>query len=267
MLLPQLAPAAAGPLSRGKITPPRPRYRAAKRTPGTSCAPFDRLRDVEPRRAAALALAAAKPADRASSARPRSIIAPDLRSGDEHWSRAPRVAARRERPARLPPQEIGQVLRGARVLRNLLSAAAPPAPRNPLEMNAAPDAANAAAQQPLPFSPSPRVLLLDDLPADVAAQIASYQTKKSKLKKDFTTVARLRVAVPGLPAAQSAEGPSPRRRSARRRRRRGIRRGPRATHRSATLAERSPLPPVLPVRPRPSCPPYRLGAEERDRGA
>ena len=87
------------------------------------------------------------------------------------------------------PSEIAQVMRGYAFYQNGLI----PAQRRLLreiflELTAASDStANATAAQPyLFFPPEPaRVLLPDDMPAEVAAKVAAYQTKKSRLKKEL----------------------------------------------------------------------------------
>lgn len=249
---------AAGPLAEKSRTR-LDHYRAAKRTLQDELrAEFDRLRDAEPEaRAAALDALARRQAPRIAALEAEAEqLRRDLGSGDEHWSalREWRLGEKGQRG--FSPAEIGQVLRGYAFYENSLL----PAQRRLLreiqfEMNAAaPDAANAAAAQPyLFFPPEPaRVLLPDDLPADVAAQIASYQTKKSKLKKELydAVVAyesqRLGFLRPNplkaLAASQAAALAELETLAEE------IRRGL-ARHASpATLAERSPLPPVLQAR-------------------
>lgn len=113
----------------------------------------------------------------------------DLINSDNHWS-AWRQWHLGDRDRRgFSPIEIAVVMRGyafyhpgllpaqRRLLREIF-----------LELaNAADNADNATLAQPyLFFPPEPaRVLLPDDLPADVAAKIATYQTKKSQLKKEL----------------------------------------------------------------------------------
>jgi len=87
------------------------------------------------------------------------------------------------------PREIGAVMRAYAYYQSGLS----PAQRRllreiALELAfASTDATSAEASQPyLFFSPEPaRVLLSDNTPADLAAKIAAYQTKKSALKKEL----------------------------------------------------------------------------------
>lgn len=87
------------------------------------------------------------------------------------------------------PVEIAMVMRGYSYYQNGLL----PAQRRLLReimmelLSAVDDAAKATAAQPfLFFSPEPaRVLLPDDLSADLAAKVADYQTKKSQLKKQL----------------------------------------------------------------------------------
>jgi hypothetical protein len=113
----------------------------------------------------------------------------DLINSDNHWSalRQWHLGDRERRG--FSPIEIAVVMRGyafyhpgllpaqRRLLREIF-----------LELaNAADSAANATAAQPyLFFPPEPaRVLLPDDLPAEIAAKVAAYQTKKSRLKKEL----------------------------------------------------------------------------------
>ncbi|MBL9201701.1 MAG: hypothetical protein JNL39_14415 [Opitutaceae bacterium] len=154
-------------------------------------AELDRLRDAEPEaRATALAALARKQAPQlAALEKAAEELRRDLIATDQGWSalRDWRLGDRSQRG--YSPAEIGQVMRGYAYYENGLLAAQRRLLREiHLELAAAAETtANAAAAQPyLFFSPEPaRVLLPDDLPADVAAQLAAYQTQKSKLKKEL----------------------------------------------------------------------------------
>ncbi|MBL9187097.1 MAG: hypothetical protein JNK23_06445 [Opitutaceae bacterium] len=180
----------------------------------------------------------------------------DLVRGDETWSalREWRLGERVERG--FSPNEIAQTMRGYAFYSNSVS----PAQRRllreiHLELTAAAhNTAHAAVAQPyLFFPPEPaRVLLPDDLPAEVAAKVAAYQTKKSLLKKELYDAVfaeeRLKLGLlrasplKTLAAAQEsalaeletiAEE---------------IRRGLVQFAPPSAIAERSPLPPVLQAR-------------------
>ncbi|MSU24406.1 MAG: hypothetical protein EXS32_11355 [Opitutus sp.] len=113
----------------------------------------------------------------------------DLVTSEYHWS-ALREWHLGERNARGDsPFEISQVMRAAAFYQvGLLPAQRRLLREIAMELAVAGnDAASAAAAQPyLFFPPEPaRVLLPDDLPADLAAKVAAYQTKKSALKKEL----------------------------------------------------------------------------------
>ncbi len=168
------------------------RYRADKAAlQGELGAELDRLRDAEPEtHAAELTAFARKQAPKLAALEDTAEeLRRDLTAGEQTWSalREWRLGERSQRG--YSPTEIGQVMRGYAFYENGLL----PAQRRllreiHLEMSAAAQTtANATAAQPyLFFPPEPaRVLLPDDLPADVAAQVAAYQTKKSRLKKEL----------------------------------------------------------------------------------
>ncbi len=190
----------------------------------------------------------------------------DLTVGDQTWGalREWRLNDRERRA--FSPLEIAAVMRSYAYYQNGLL----PAQRRllreiALELQSAgenPEAA--AANQPhLFFPPEPaRVQLPDDIPADVAAKLAVYQSRKSALKKelydaihahDGQTFAFLRgntmrslaerQAAPLVELEKLAEE---------------IRRGLAAMPEAVPLAERTPLPPVLQ---------HRLATLLRDVGA
>jgi hypothetical protein len=113
----------------------------------------------------------------------------DLIDSDNHWSalRQWRLGDGNRRGD--SPVEIAQVMRGYAYYENALL----PAQRRLLReislelVSAADNPTNATAAQPyLFFPPEPaRVLLPDDLPAEIAAKVAAYQTRKSQLKKEL----------------------------------------------------------------------------------
>lgn len=113
----------------------------------------------------------------------------DLTNSDQTWGalRQWRLGDRDRRG--FSPIEIAQVMRGCAFYQNGLL----PAQRRLLReisielMMASDSTANATAAQPyLFFPPEPaRVLLPDDVPAAVATKVATYQTNKSKLKKEL----------------------------------------------------------------------------------
>lgn len=152
---------------------------------------LERLRDAEPgARERDLAALARRQAPRlAALEQTAEELRRDFTQGDETWSalRDWRISDRVERG--FSPAEIAQVMRGYA----FYSPHVPPAQRRllreiHLELAAATDnKAYATVAQPyLFFSPEPaRVRLPDDLPAEVAAKVAAWQTKKSRLKKEL----------------------------------------------------------------------------------
>jgi hypothetical protein len=113
----------------------------------------------------------------------------DLVSGDNNWSALRQWHLSDKQRRGYSPIEIAQVMRAyAFYETNLL-----PSQRRLLReisielVFAAENTAAATAAQPyMFFPPEPaRVLLPDDLPAEVAMKVASYQTKKSTLKKEL----------------------------------------------------------------------------------
>ena len=190
----------------------------------------------------------------------------DLIVGDKAWGalRAWHLGDREQRG--FSPLEIAQVMRAY----VYYSSGLLPAQRRllreiALELQYAGDSAeNAAANHPyIFFPPEPaRVLLPDDIPAAVSAQLAQYQTKKSALKKelydtvfahDGQTFSFLRgntlkaLADRQAPALAELENLAEE-----------IRRGLADMPEVAPVAERTPLPPVLH---------HRVAALLRDVGA
>ena len=168
------------------------RYRADKAAlQGELRAELDRVRDAEAEtRATELAALARKQAPRlAALENTAEELRRDLTLGEQTWSALREWRLGDRSPRGYSPNEIGQVMRGYAFYENGLL----PAQRRllreiHLEMSAAAETtANATAAQPyLFFPPEPaRVLLPDDLSAEVATQIAAYQTKKSRLKKEL----------------------------------------------------------------------------------
>ena len=152
---------------------------------------LDVLRDAEPAaRQTALAALAKKQASRlADLEKSAEDLRRDLINSDVNWSALRQWNLGTSEQRGFSPAEIGQVMRGyafyqpgllpaqRRLLREIF-----------LELTAAADtSARATAAQPyLFFTPEPaRVLLPDDMPAEVAAKVAAYQTKKSQLKKEL----------------------------------------------------------------------------------
>ncbi len=151
------------------------------------------------------------------------------------------------------PFEIGQVMRGSAFYQTGLL----PAQRRLLReisielYSAGENTTAATAQQPyLFFPPEPaRVLLPDDVPPEVATRLASYQSKKSALKKqlydavydyDGQKFAFLRSNPLKALAERQAAGLAELETLAEE-----IRRGLAAFTEPAAIAERTPLPPVL----------------------
>lgn len=113
----------------------------------------------------------------------------DLVTGDNNWSALRQWHLSDKARRGFSPLEIAQVMRAYAFYENNLL----PAQRRLLReisielVFAAENTAAATAAQPyLFFPPEPaRVLLPDDLSAEVAMKVASYQTKKSTLKKEL----------------------------------------------------------------------------------
>lgn len=176
----------------------------------------------------------------------------DLVSADNHWSAVRQWRLGEKDRRGFSPFEIAIVMRGYAYYH----ASMLPAQRRLLReiflelANAADSTANATAAQPyLFFPPEPaRVLLPDDLPADVAANVAAYQTKKSKLKKelydavyeqDSIAFSFLRNPIKALAAKQA--GPLAELETLAEE----IRRGLANVAEPQSITERSPLPPSL----------------------
>jgi hypothetical protein len=113
----------------------------------------------------------------------------DLVTGDNNWSALRQWHLSDKARRAFSPIEIAQVMRAYAFYENNLL----PAQRRLLReisielVFAAENTAAATAAQPyMFFPPEPaRVLLPDDIPAEVAMKVASYQTKKSTLKKEL----------------------------------------------------------------------------------
>ena len=154
-------------------------------------AELDRLRDSDrATRASELAAFSRKQAPRITELENSAEqLRRDLINSDQTWGALRQWRLGDNDRRGFSPLEIGQTMRGYAYYQNGLL----PAQRRLLreisiEMATAADStANATIAQPyLFFPPEPaRVLLPDDLPADVATKLAAYQTKKSGLKKDL----------------------------------------------------------------------------------
>lgn len=154
-------------------------------------AELDRLRDVEDEaRRQGLETLARKQASRlADLEKTAEQLRQDLIVSQGSWGahRDWHLSDRTQRG--FSPIEIAQVMRGYAFYENGLL----PAQRRLLReialelMMAADDTASATAAQPhVFFPPEPaRILLPEELPADLAAKVAAYQTKKSTLKKEL----------------------------------------------------------------------------------
>ena len=113
----------------------------------------------------------------------------DLLNADNTWSAVRQWRLNYTERRGFSPMEIGQVMRGSAYYDTALL----PAQRRLLReiflelANATDNTESAKEAQPyLFFPPEPaRVLLPDNLPADLAARVAAYQTKKSRLKKEL----------------------------------------------------------------------------------
>lgn len=231
-------------------------YMAAKRKlQGELRDELDRLRSLAPdaREAALAALARRQAAPLAALEASAEQLRRDLTASDQTWGalRQWHLGSREQRG--FSPIEIAQVMRAYSYYQNGLL----PAQRRllreiALELLAAGDNANSATtNQPfLFFPPEPaRVLLPDDIPADVAAKLATYQTRKSALKKelydavyvhDGQSFRFLRGNTLKSLAEQQAARLAELETYAEE-----IRRGLAAMPEAVPLAERTPLPPVL----------------------
>jgi hypothetical protein len=152
---------------------------------------LDRLRTLEPdeRTAGLAALSKRQTPQIVELEQTAEQLRRDLITSDFNWNtfRQWHLSDRQRRG--YSPIEIAQVMRGyAFYQRNLL-----PAQRGMLReialdlMFAAENPAAAAAANPYVFFPPEpaRVLFPEDLPADLAARLAAYQTKRSALKKEL----------------------------------------------------------------------------------
>ncbi len=118
----------------------------------------------------------------------------DLITSDNNWSAVRQWHLSDKQRRGYSPIEIGYVMRAFAFYENNLL----PAQRRLLReiaielFSAAENTAAATAAQPfLFFPPEPaRVLLPDDMPAEVASKVASYQTRKSSLKKELYDAVR-----------------------------------------------------------------------------
>ncbi len=177
----------------------------------------------------------------------------DLIVSDQAWSalRQWRLSDREERG--FSPLEIAEVMRAYAYYQNYLL----PAQRRllreiALELQTAGSSTDRATEnQPyLFFPPEPaRVLLPDDLPAEVAAQLARYQTLKSTLKKELYDTVHAHDGrgfnfFRGNTLKALAEQQAPRL-AEMEKLAEEIRRGLAIMAEPADIAERTPLPPVL----------------------
>ena len=152
---------------------------------------LDRLRPAEPaaRLNALTALARLQTPKIIELEKTAEQVRRDLVTGDNNWSALRQWHLSDKQRRGYSPVEIAQVMRSYAFYENNLL----PAQRRLLReisielVFAAENTAAATAAQPyMFFPPEPaRVLLPDDLPADVAMKVASYQTKKSTLKKEL----------------------------------------------------------------------------------
>jgi hypothetical protein len=183
-------------LASGTLTPKLraqlDRYRAEKLALQNELrAEIDRLRPVPPaeRTAAFAALAAKQAARLAALEADAETLRRDLYIGDRAWGALRQWRLGDGDRRGYSPVEIAQVMRAFAYYENGLTAAQRRLLREiALELiNATDTAANAAAAQPYVFFPPEpaRVLIPDDVPGDVAAQIAVYETRKSVLKKEL----------------------------------------------------------------------------------
>ncbi len=232
------------------------RYRAEKvALQGELGTELERLRDADPEaRADALAAFARKQApELAALEATGEELRRDLIMGEQSWSALREWKLGDKGQRGFSPAEIGQVMRGYAFYENGLL----PAQRRllreiHLEMSAAAGstAVATAAQPYLFFPPEPaRVLLPDDVPAEVAAQLAAYQTKKSRLKKElYDAVVTYEGQKLGFFRANPLKALAESQASALKeldQLAEEIRRGLAQFATPAALAERSPLPPLL----------------------
>ncbi len=244
-----------------KALPPKLRaqldqYRSAKLAlQGELRAELDRVRPLEPaeRETALAGFARRQAAALAGLENSAEQLRRDLIVSDQAWGALRQWHLGDKDRRGFSPVEIAQVMRAYAYYQNGLL----PAQRRLLreisiELQAAGDNADtAASNQPyLFFPPEPaRVLLPDDIPADVAAKLALYQTRKSALKKelydavhahDWQSFAFLRgntlKALAEKQTARLAELEAFAEE---------IRRGLAVMPEAAPIAERTPLPPVL----------------------
>ena len=232
------------------------RYRAAKVALQAELrAELERWRDAEPaaRETALAAFARRQTPKIVELEKSAEQLRRDLINGDNHWS-ALRQWHLGDRDRRgFSPLEIAVVMRGYAFYHPALL----PAQRRLLReiflelANAADSTAGATAAQPyLFFPPEPaRVLLPDDLPADIAAKVAAYQTQKSRLKKELYDAVyaedgrKLSFLFPGpLKAAAEKQGAALAELETLAE---AIRSGLARVAEPAAIVERSPLPPVL----------------------
>ena len=231
-------------------------YRTAKQALQLELrAELDRVRDADAatRTAAFTALAQRQAAKIAELESVAEQLRRDLITSDQSWNALRQWRLGDNDRRGFSPLEIAQVMRGYAFYQPGLI----PAQRRLLreisiELTMAGDTTTTAtAQQPyLFFPPEPaRVLLPDDLPGDVAAKLADYQTKKSLLKKElydavyardseklgFLRGNTLKTLADKQAAALAALDTLAEE----------IRRGIASTADPAKIAERSPLPPVL----------------------
>ncbi|MBI4623247.1 MAG: hypothetical protein HY736_08520 [Verrucomicrobia bacterium] len=152
---------------------------------------FDRQRDADPaaRQQALEALARTQTPKIAQLEQTAEQLRQDLIVGSQTWSALREWHLGDKDRRGFSPGEIAAVMRSYSYYQNGLL----PAQRRLLReimmelLSAVDDAAKASAAQPfLFFSPEPaRVLLPDDLSADLSAKVAEYQTGKSQLKKEL----------------------------------------------------------------------------------
>jgi len=184
----RLSAGALPPKLRGQLD----RYRAEKLSLQNELrAEIDRLRPVPPaeRTSAFAALAAKQAARLAALEADAETLRRELHIADRAWGALRQWRLGDGDRRGYSPIEIAQVMRAFSYYENGLA----PAQRRLLReialelVNAADSAANAAAAQPFVFFPPEpaRVTIPDDVPADVAASIATYETRKSVLKKEL----------------------------------------------------------------------------------
>ena len=189
---PQLGTRLATRTLSAKLRDQLDRYREAKATLQAELrSQLDLLRAADPaaRQTALEALARRQAPKLAALEQSAEDLRRDLINGEVNWSAMRQWNLGDNDRRGFSPGEIAQVMRGYAFYQNGLI----PAQRRLLreiflELTSAADStATATAAQPyLFFPPEPaRVLLPDDMPAEVAAKVAAYQTKKSHLKKEL----------------------------------------------------------------------------------